>query len=77
MENMWLTKDRSKYKGGTFPAKKKKQKKFAKVIREGYAGALHSGKGGPVVKDPQQMKAIAASVSGTSKPQGIAFHKKG
>jgi hypothetical protein len=45
-----------------------KQKKFAKVMREGYAGKLHSGsKKGPKVTNPRQMKAIAASEAGMSK----------
>jgi hypothetical protein len=36
--------------------------KISKVMREGYEGKLHSGsKEGPVVSDPQQMKAIALS----------------
>jgi hypothetical protein len=77
MDGMFIAKERKYYAGGTLPAKKKKRNKFGKVMREGFAGKLHSGKGGPIVKDPQQMKAIAASVSGTSKPTGIAFHKKG
>lgn len=38
------------------------QKKVFKVMREGYAGKLHSGsKKGPVVTKPSQMKAIALS----------------
>ena len=36
--------------------------KVAKVMREGYAGTLHSGsKKGPIVTNPAQMKAIALS----------------
>lgn len=36
--------------------------KIAKVMREGYAGKLHSGSHhGPIVTNPQQMKAIAMS----------------
>ena len=47
---------------------KKEKNKFAKVMREGYSGKLHSGsKKGPLVKSPAQMKAIAASESGISK----------
>lgn len=46
----------------------KKEKKFAKVMREGYKGKLHSGsKKGPIVTNPKQMKAIAASESGLTK----------
>lgn len=44
------------------------QKKVSKVMREGYAGKLHSGsKKGPVVKNPEQMKAIAMSEAGLSR----------
>lgn len=40
----------------------KMQAKVSKVMREGYAGKLHSGsKSGPVVTKPSQMKAIAMS----------------
>lgn len=40
----------------------KAEKKISKVMREGYAGKLHSGsKKGPVVTKPSQMKAIALS----------------
>jgi hypothetical protein len=36
--------------------------KVSKVMKEGYAGTLHSGsKTGPVVKNPKQMAAIAYS----------------
>jgi hypothetical protein len=39
--------------------------KIAKVMKEGYAGKLHSGKKGPgkgkIVTNPKQMKAIALS----------------
>ena len=54
-------------------AKKRKyspaqSRKFAKVMREGYSGELHSGSDeGPVVRDPQQIKAIAASEAGVSR----------
>lgn len=41
---------------------KKGKNCFGDVMREGYAGELHSGKKGPVVTDPTQMKAIAASM---------------
>lgn len=81
-------KERPGYKKGTFGTKAKH--KFAKVMREGFGGTLHSGsKKGPVVTNPAQMKAIAASESGTSRqeerkgttrvmpaPTGIAFHAK-
>jgi hypothetical protein len=80
--------ERPGYKKGTFGTKAKH--KFAKVMREGFGGTLHSGsKKGPVVTNPAQMKAIAASESGTSRqeerkgttrvmpaPTGIAFHAK-
>jgi len=43
-------------------AKGKEQRKIKKVMKEGYAGKLHSGsKEGPIVTNPQQMKAIAES----------------
>ena len=45
----------------------KMQKKVAKVMREYKAGTLHSGKGGPVVKDKDQAVAIALSEAGMSK----------
>ena len=35
--------------------------KTAKVMREYKEGTLHSGKGGPVVKNPKQAIAIALS----------------
>lgn len=48
--------------------KGKGKKKVAKVMKEGYAGKLHSGsKQGPIVTNPQQMKAIAMSEAGMSK----------
>jgi hypothetical protein len=37
------------------------QKKVSKVMREYKSGGLHSGKGGPVVKDQKQAIAIAMS----------------
>lgn len=43
------------------------KKKVAKVMREYKAGKLHSGKGGPVVKDKDQAVAIALSEAGMSK----------
>ena len=42
---------------------KKTQAKISKVMREYKAGTLHSGKGGPVVKNPKQAVAIALSQS--------------
>lgn len=46
----------------------RRQRKFAKVMREGYAGSLHSGSSsGPIVTNPAQMKAIAASESGMAR----------
>lgn len=41
--------------------KTKAEKKISKVFREYKAGDLHSGKGGPVVKNPKQALAIALS----------------
>lgn len=41
---------------------KKAESKIAHVMREGYAGKLHSGsKKGPIVSSPAQIKAIALS----------------
>ena len=45
----------------------KKSKKISKVMREFKAGKLHSGKKGPVVKNPKQAIAIALSEAGMSK----------
>ena len=42
-------------------ATKKQQAKIGKVMGEFKAGTLHSGKGGPVVKDRKQAIAIAIS----------------
>lgn len=47
----------------------KGQKKVAKVMREFKSGTLHSGKKGPVVKNPKQAIAIALSEAGMSKPK--------
>jgi hypothetical protein len=44
-------------------------KKVARVMREFKSGKLHSGKKGPVVKNPKQAIAIALSEAGMSKPQ--------
>lgn len=41
----------------------KAQKKIGKVMGEYKEGTLHSGKGGPVVKNPKQAIAIAISES--------------
>lgn len=48
-------------------AKKKAQNKVRKVMREFKGGTLHSGKGGPVVKNRKQAIAIALSEAGISK----------
>ena len=41
--------------------KTKAEKKISKVMTEFKGGPLHSGKGGPVVKNPKQAIAIALS----------------
>jgi hypothetical protein len=41
--------------------KMKAEKKVSKVMTEFKGGTLHSGKGGPVVKNPKQAIAIALS----------------
>ena len=41
--------------------KTKAEAKISKVMREFKEGTLHSGKGGPVVKNPKQALAIALS----------------
>ena len=43
--------------------KTKAEAKISKVMREYKAGTLHSGKGGPIVKNPKQAVAIAISES--------------
>lgn len=45
----------------------KKQKKVKKVMGEYKRGTLHSGKGGPVVKNRRQAVAIAMSEAGMAK----------
>ena len=47
--------------------KSKADKKVSKVMREYKAGGLHSGKGGPVVKNPRQALAIALSETGVKR----------
>ena len=44
--------------------KSKADKKVSKVMQEFKSGGLHSGKGGPVVKNPRQALAIALSQAG-------------
>lgn len=47
---------------------RKEKAKVSKVMKEGYAGKLHSGsKSGPIVTSPRQMKAIAISEAGIGK----------
>jgi len=50
--------------------KKGKVAKMGKVMKEFKAGTLHSGKKGPVVKNPKQAVAIAYSEAGMSKKKG-------
>ena len=47
--------------------KTKAEAKISKVYKEYKAGTLHSGKGGPVVKNPKQAVAIALSSAGMTK----------
>ena len=48
-------------------ATKKQQAKIGKVMGEFKDKELHSGKGGPVVKNPKQAVAIALSEAGVAK----------
>ena len=50
-------------------AMNKKQAKVGKVMSEFKAGGLHSGKGGPVVKNRKQAIAIAMSEAKMPKPK--------
>jgi len=50
-------------------ATKKQQVKVGKVMSEYKAGGLHSGKGGPVVKNRKQAIAIAMSEAKMPKPK--------
>jgi hypothetical protein len=50
----------------------KSQKKIGKVMKEFKKGELHSGKKGPVVKNPKQAIAIALSEAGQSKMKKAA-----
>lgn len=43
------------------------QAKVGKVMREFKGGTLHSGKGGPVVRNPKQALAIALSEAGLAR----------
>jgi len=54
---------------------KKKQKKVTKVLHEFKAGTLHSGKGGPVVKNRKQ--AIAIALSEQAKADALKQMRKG
>jgi hypothetical protein len=47
--------------------KTKAEAKISKVMREYKACTLHSGKGGPVVKNPKQAIAISLSEAGMTK----------
>lgn len=49
--------------------KTKAEAKISKVMKEYKAGGLHSGKGGPVVKNQKQAVAIALSQAGMAKPK--------
>ena len=47
----------------------KKQAKVGTVMHEFKTGTLHSGKGGPIVKNPKQAVAIALSEAKMAKPK--------
>lgn len=49
------------------PLKGTRDKKIAATMREFKAGELHSGQGGPVVRDPKQALAIAMSKAGMAR----------
>ena len=48
----------------------KKQAKIGVVMHEFKTGGLHSGKGGPIVKNPKQAIAIAISEGKTAAKPG-------
>lgn len=52
---------------GQRTATNKAKNKTEKVMKEYKEGTLHSGKGGPVVKNPKQAIAISLSEAGLSK----------
>lgn len=48
---------------------------FGDVMREFKAGRLHSGKGGPVVTNPAQAKAIGVSMTSGKSKKARGFKK--
>lgn len=64
--------DQSDYRKYAKGGMTKAQKKIGKVMKEYKAGELHSGKDGPVVKNPKQAIAIALSEAGKSKMKKAA-----